>query len=111
MAMQPWWSLTPGLLHMVAMGWRLLLATLIGEVDMKRILILTLTAAPFALAGCGGDHREREEQTPAVEEVRPAPPPPATAPPETMMIAPDTVPGQPSTPGETSPMDTEQQQF
>lgn len=84
-----------------------MLATLIGEVDMKRILIMTLAAAPFALAGCGGDSREMEQQTPAVEEVSPAPPPPAVMPPETTMTTPDTMaPGQSTTPGQTMPSDT-----
>jgi hypothetical protein len=58
---------------------------------MKRILIMALAAAPFAIAGCGGPSRE-QQQTPAVEEVRPAPPPPAVMPPETTMMRPESMP-------------------
>jgi hypothetical protein len=87
-------------------GWRLLLATLIGEVDMKGILILVLAAAPFAIAGCGGN-KNQEQQTPAVEEVRPTTttPPPAVMPPETTMMRPESMPSQ-TMPGQTMPSDT-----
>jgi hypothetical protein len=66
---------------------------------MKRILILTLAAAPFAMAGCG--RPSQEQQAPAVEEVRPAPPPPAVMPPETTMMRPESVPGRTTTPDTT----------
>ncbi len=76
---------------------------------MKRILILALAAAPFAMAGCG--RPSEEERAPAVEEVRPAPPPPAVMPPETTMMRPDTMmPGQ-TMPPDTAGMQQPQQQY
>ena len=85
------------------MGWRLLLATLIGEVDMKRILMpLVLIAVSTAIAACGGP--SKKEQVPAVEEVRPTapPPPPATTmPPETTMMRPESMPNRATTPDST----------
>lgn len=72
---------------------------------MKRILILSLAAAPFVVAGCGGESRE-VEQTPAVEEVSPTTtPPPAVMPPETTMMQPDTMPNA-TMPGQTTTPDT-----
>jgi hypothetical protein len=75
-----------------------LLATLIGEVDMKVILILALAAVPVALVGCG---KPSQERAPAVEEVRPAPPPPAVMPPETTMMRPESTPSQGTMPDTT----------
>lgn len=71
---------------------------------MKRILIiLTLVAVPTVIAGCGGP---KQEQVPAVEEVRPAPPPPATMPPETTMMRPESTPNQGAMPNQGMMPDT-----